>query len=444
MKGGLIDIRRLRSSPFFARVLKNSGWVFGSQTVAYLGAFCQGIILARFLGPSDYGRLALVLTIVLAINQLFDSRSWEATIKYVAVYRAEGRVDKAAAVSKLALIVDSVTCVIAFAVLFSLATLASHYFLKNEADANLVRLTSVIILFGIPNSVTISVLRLSDAYSWITYEKASNVAIRLAGVVIVVALGMKLADVLLVYVGAAAVSMSIYVVMLTKGAKRLGLPNLLTAKIASVSGELREIVPFLFYSNLNATFKLMQRNVDILLIGYFLVPAQVGLYKIARNLTDLFMFPVDPVNTVLYPEFADLFATKKAREARRIFRRVMWGFGSWAAVSLIVVILLGAVGVRVLYGARYLGAVPVLDWLAVGVAIGIASSSLYPMIVAMGDVRTATVSIATGSVAQIGVLALLLPRIGIVAGGVAYIVCYAIWSFIMTTSYSVSRRENRA
>jgi O-antigen/teichoic acid export membrane protein len=54
--------------------------------VAVLG-FLQGVMITRSLGAESYGVFALVMTTVMVVSQVFDSRIWETIIRHVPHYR---------------------------------------------------------------------------------------------------------------------------------------------------------------------------------------------------------------------------------------------------------------------------------------------------------------------------------------------------------------------
>jgi O-antigen/teichoic acid export membrane protein len=85
----------------FRRLLGNSAWLLSANAAALGLGFLQMLILARVLGPKPYGVLALVMTYPATVNQVFDSRAWEAATSYLVRYRAEGNAAKAAAVAML-------------------------------------------------------------------------------------------------------------------------------------------------------------------------------------------------------------------------------------------------------------------------------------------------------------------------------------------------------
>src|SRR5439155_27335290 len=94
-------------------------------------------------------------------------------------------------------------------------------------------------------------------------------------------------------------------------------------------------------------------RIDQYMIGFLLDPAQVGLYAVATNLTNLLLKISDATGTVLYPRLAaagerDAHAQTSAVCRHTLFMTVVVALGYE---------LFGGVGIRLLFGERYAGAI---------------------------------------------------------------------------------------
>jgi len=73
----------LRDDPLLQRVLRNSSYLFGSNTVSAALGVLQGIFVVRLLGDSGYGLLTIVMDFASNTNRLLSFRMSEVVVKYM-------------------------------------------------------------------------------------------------------------------------------------------------------------------------------------------------------------------------------------------------------------------------------------------------------------------------------------------------------------------------
>jgi O-antigen/teichoic acid export membrane protein len=239
---------------------------------------------------------------------------------------------------------------------------------------------------------------------------------------------------LAVYLVAAAVGVSALVILGRRVWGELGLVTWRQSPLALLRGEYARIARFLAATNGNSLFKLLQRNADILLIGYWLNPAAAGYLRLARSMTDLMGFPVGPVYTASYPEFARLWHQGELSALRRLVRNLTLSSTSVALAALAVIWLGGGWLLQLVVGKQYLPALPVLRWLALGTAIAVATNFGHPFLLAIGRASSSLLAIALGVVSQLVLLAFLLPVMGVAAAGAAYLGHYLVWVVVVAAA----------
>jgi PST family polysaccharide transporter len=160
-------------------------------------------------------------------------------------------------------------------------------------------------------------------------------------------------------------------------------------------------------------------NLDYVVVGRVIGPVGLGLYLLAFNLSS---WPVTllsgPVRSVSLPAFAHV-----QDDAARLSRAVLEGFAGLMAVTLPVAATLGALAVplvNVVYGEDWSRAATVLAWLAALGACRVAAELLYDALVAVGESRKVLII----QLVWLGSLAVALPLgaawRGIVGVGVAH------------------------
>lgn len=93
-------LSKLKSDSLFARVLRNSGYLFSSSFVSAALGFVQGILIVRLLGIESYGALTAVMLFASNVNRLLSFRMSEVTVKYLGEALALDDKPRAAALAK--------------------------------------------------------------------------------------------------------------------------------------------------------------------------------------------------------------------------------------------------------------------------------------------------------------------------------------------------------
>ncbi len=99
----------------------------------------QGILVARLLGVDGYGIVGVITLFTGMVNNLISFRMGELVIKYVGEATEAGDEQQAAAVFKLAALVEMGASLVAFVLLVLLAPLAAQYLAKDAALTAIVR-----------------------------------------------------------------------------------------------------------------------------------------------------------------------------------------------------------------------------------------------------------------------------------------------------------------
>ena len=63
-------------------IIRNTGYMFSSNTLSMVLATIQGILAAIVLGPKDYGILGLIVTLASNVNRFLSFRMGDLVVKY--------------------------------------------------------------------------------------------------------------------------------------------------------------------------------------------------------------------------------------------------------------------------------------------------------------------------------------------------------------------------
>lgn len=189
----------------------------------------------------------------------------------------------------------------------------------------------------------------------------------------------------------------------------------------------REMLGFGGKSYLQTLASTLHFRIDQYMIAYLLDPAAVGIYAVAVNLTNLLLKIPEATGTVLYPRLAAAGERDAHAATSRVCRQTLFLTGA-AGLGYA---LFGPLAIRVLYGARFTGAVrPMLLMLP-----GIVMIALYLILTRNFTSRNRQevniVAALVALVVNVGANWVLIPRYGIEGAAVSTAISYSAAALIL-------------
>ena len=402
-----------RQDRLLSAVIRNSGHLFSGNTIGTALSLVQSIFAAKLLGVVNVGVLGVVTVFASTVNRLFSFRMGELVVKYIEQYRSEGRPDRAAAVVKAAALVESLTSLLAFAVLVLLTPLAAQLFAHDPQTAPWFLIYGLIIPGNLCTETSTGVLQVARrfrAQAVINIGQSVLTALIIVGAFILH--GNMLVVVLAYTLGKLILGIGPMVLAWDSLRKIYG-PGWWRASFKLLPPR-KELAAFAVSTNLSATLNMIVRDSELLWVGFFLTTRDVGYYKIALAIINLVLAPINPLISATYPELSRSVAEKSWAQLRRLLRRVTILAGGWS-VGVSLGLLAFGNWVILLYGAEYLPAYPALMVLLLG--YGVANILFWNrslLLVLQRPVFPFQVMLWTG-LAKVALAFVLVPRFGYIA-----------------------------
>jgi O-antigen/teichoic acid export membrane protein len=193
----------------------------------------------------------------------------------------------------------------------------------------------------------------------------------------------------------------------------------------------REMLTFGGKSYVQTLAATLHLRIDQYMIGYLLDPAQVGLYAVAVNLTNLLLRVPDALGTVLFPRLAGA-SEDRAHAATAEVSRLTLGLVGVGAVAFA---LGGPLAIPLLFGERFAGAVaPMLVLLP-----GIVMMSLYLILsrnfTSRNRQQTNIVAAALALGINVGTNLWLIPHWGIVGAALSSCLSYGAAAVVLLVAF---------
>jgi len=286
--------------------------VYLSTVLAFLGT----VVVARGLGPHEFGTILLAIAVATLVATLLDLTLEEAVVHHGFRALAQSDIPGLLGLLRASLMLDLGIGLAVSAGIIVLAAPLADLAGSGTLDPGLVRLAALIGLASPADATMSAVLQLAgrpDLRGWVM--AGTNLA-RLASVLVAVQIGTAEAVILAYVVGSALGAIGHRIVawqLVRRRWYRPGDPLALRVPV-------RELVRFGFHSSISTTVAAANGALIPLLLGRLSGPTAVGVFRVG-------MFPVfvadsasGPIRLVLYPEQARLSAQGDLRQIRHAIR----------------------------------------------------------------------------------------------------------------------------
>jgi len=405
---------RLRHSLVGRPFVRHVGALTLANGVVAVLSFVQGILVARWLGPELYGVAALVMSVPALVYTFFDARSAEASIKYLSEFHAQGERERAAAMCRLGYLIDFGVALLAFVGVLFIAPWASREIVRRPELAWLLVFYAAGFLPRSLQGTSYAVLAVHDRFPIIASIDVVITATRVALALGFVLAGWSVAGVVWANTMAMALGGLLYTLPSWRLMKRSWGAVGWAESWSILKGYRQEIARFLAYNDLNALLGMIPKQLDVVLLGYFRNPTEVGFYKLAKSLTAIAGHLVGPLQSVTYAELARIWGLGDTSAFTNKIRRLAFQIGLPIGLLTLGGIVLIPIIIPALFGQAYHPSVPALQLLLVGSAIWVTLFWLRPTYLAIGKIRVWT---------RISVLVVLLSLLG-------FFVVTPLWGYI--------------
>ncbi len=377
-------LRSWRQDRLLRGILKNSGYLFSSNTISVVLSALQGILAARLLGVENYGLVSgLVVDFASNVNRLLSFRMSETVVKYLGQALVEGKRERAAAVAKAAGLVEALTSVAAYLVLLALSPLAANYFAKDPRSAPLFAIYGLVLLANLVYETSTGVLQATGRFDRIALINLGQSLITFTLILIAFLGKGGVMGVLGAYLlGKSFAGLAIVIAAARQLSRVLG-AGWWRASLRQLS-DWREMFGFSINTNLNGTVNLLVRDSELLLIGLLRSKTEVGYFRIARTVINLVMMPIEPFIGPTYTEITRTIAGGEWEITRRLLKRVSAISGAWTLSTALGLALFGWWLIPLVYGGEYAPAYPALLILLVGYGFANILQWNRPLLLALG------------------------------------------------------------
>ena len=364
------------------RMARQAVWMGSTRAVQALGGLAAVYLCARILGVAGFGVFAVITAVVGLLHELAAGEG-NTAITYATRSTARGEPEAAARVFRFAMAISLGLGLAAYAVVAALAFTATGLLHIDPGYRHAMLLYGVTGILTATNGQTRAMLRLADRVQLHLLVTVASTLARIGLLAGVWLAGGGITEVTLAYVVGAAVNGVGTFAAAAMSAPLAGLAGFLRSASLKVP---REVGRFHAGTYLRVGIRALIDNMDVILLAQFTGPADVGAYRAARRIaTAAVGGPLEGmIANAVRPEYSRQWYAGAGDALRRTVRRatvwsvvlVVAGFGGLA--------WFGEAAIRLLLGAEFAGAAPLLP------------------IIALGALRPATLRMLPGATGRIG------------------------------------------
>lgn len=190
---------------------------------------------------------------------------------------------------------------------------------------------------------------------------------------------------------------------------------------------IKSTLPF----GLSAMLLLINGRTDILALGIFREDVEVGVYRVAVQMSLPVIFALQAVNAIQAPHIAHLYSTGDMKRLQKMITRSSQAILAFAVPAVLLIVLFGQFLIRILFGAEYVEAYVPLVILAIGKLVSAGTGSVASLLNMTGHEHDTMRSILMAVVVNLVLNFALTPTLGIIGAAIATAATLVVWNLAM-------------
>ncbi len=344
-------------------VLKNTSYLFSSNTLSAALSLVSSIFATRLLGLGGWGLVTIIQTFTSNINRLLSFRMSEVVVKYLGQSLASEPAQasqenqtsdgishptpanpQAAAIVKGIGLIEAGTSVMAYLILILLTPWAARLLAKDISVVALFPFYGLMLVANLVYETSTGVLQAHKRFDRIAILNTLQSVITVVLVLLAFFLRRGVFEVLGAYlVGKAFAGIFLSILAFQQMSQSQG-KDWWRTPVRQVK-EWRGIIGFAINTNLNGTVNLITRD-NILLYLAALSPANLaqayaGYFKWGLSIINFVTLPIDPFIWPTYAEVTRTIAQRQWQKTRTLLRRVSTIAAAWTLSAGVAIALFG-------------------------------------------------------------------------------------------------------
>lgn len=365
------------------RILGNFGLLLRGRGIAGVMSFGAMALMARALGPAEFGMVVLIEAYALLGRGLFSFKQFQGIVQYGVPLHDANDIHALQRLLSICRRIDLYACITSTILALILAPLIGPLMGMEQDHVTLLTLYSLVLL-ATGNNTEIGILRLYDKFDVLGRQMTVGPAITFIGVT--VAWWFDSSTTVFVAIFAFAyVTENLYLSWCGRREYRLHFDIPVAGGMVSLSGmaEFPGLRNFLWVTYWQSNVDLVPKRISLMLTGYLLGATEAGLFRLARQISSLLSKPATLIRQVIFPDLTRSWHQGSGDFKLIAYRTAIIGAGVGLLLAL-VGFFFGDLILEVLFGKEFIGAAGLLTLLLLAGALDLAAASLRSAAYAIG------------------------------------------------------------
>ncbi|MFC4437303.1 MULTISPECIES: oligosaccharide flippase family protein [Natrialbaceae] len=193
------------------------------------------------------------------------------------------------------------------------------------------------------------------------------------------------------------------------------------------SGLSRRLVEYSIPLTATRSANVIDKRIDVVLVGIFLTPAAVAFYTVGKQITDFVLAPAESLGFTISPNFGEQKAAGQLEEARQIYEASLTNVLLLYIPATVGLVIVADPFITMVFGSNYAGAVPVLQILAGFIILQAITNLTSDSLDYLGRARSRAIAKGGTSVANFGLNLVLIPTFGVVGAAAATVATHTVY-----------------
>jgi O-antigen/teichoic acid export membrane protein len=400
------------------RVLGNFWILIRGRGAAAIMAFGATALMARALGPVEFGLVVLIHTYAMLIRALLDFGTADAIVRFGVPAHDASDNHTLGKLLKVCRRIDKQASITAALLAWLAAPFVGPAIGMDSQHVLMLMAYSTVLLTPGAGSAA-GLLRLNDRFDIGGRQMTIAPSIRFLGVIIAWGLEAPIEAFVAVW-GAAYVAENVYLLWQAKHKYRVQIKQAL-AGVSLKDASLKDfdgLRHFIWVTYWQSNIDLLPKHLTTLLVGHLLGPAEAGLLRLAREIASALSRPALLIRQVVFTDLTRTWNEGSSDFEVVAYRTALLG-GALGMVFVALSYLFGEYLLGSLLGTEFIAAKGVLTLMLLAATLDLATSPLLSGLYAMGHaMKTLRITMVSTAVYLL-MFVLLTRQFGLMGAGLA-------------------------
>jgi|AGTN01.2.fsa_nt_gi Membrane protein involved in the export of O-antigen and teichoic acid len=409
-------------------IAKGTGIIFIGVVATLVLNFLLRMVMIRYVTEDEYGIYSIAVLLAGLVGAVAMLGLDEGVARHIAFFAGKSEDSRVGRIIASSLRITLASSLVFAALMFVFSDVIATAVFHSTAMSGALRIMSAAIPLTALLQVLTSIMRgLHEPWARAFFKDTLRPLLFLILMVGIIMLRLPFDSIIYAYVASMAIALAALAVYAARA--RPDRPAASAREDRSVTKDLLSFSLPLLSVNL---LMLLMSQATMLILGYFENPGEAGKYDLAVTAASLLLIVINSMGYIYTPTASSLFGKGRMEELRQSYvASTRWGYILTVPV-LFPLLLFTAPIVELLYGAKYLGIVLVLQIIVVGYMVNPVTGPNYHTLIAAGRMRAIVESFLLNAISNVALCLLLIPSYGIEGAAVAASVSSAVANLLLS------------